>query len=48
LNVEGNQYVTWWFVDGIGMVKEHSLTGVSIFSDDNKDEVLTELVSFVR
>jgi len=50
ITVEGEHdaSVTWWFADGIGLVREHSLKGLSIFSDDNDDEVLTELVSYTR
>ncbi|MDT8323323.1 MAG: hypothetical protein RRA94_04350 [Bacteroidota bacterium] len=49
VNGSNNASVTWWFADGIGLVREHSLKGMSIFSDDNPgDEVLTELLSFTR
>jgi hypothetical protein len=40
--------VRWWFADGVGLVREHSMEGVSLFSDSNDDEVLTELVSYTK
>ncbi len=40
--------VYWWFADGVGLVREHSMDGISLFNDNNDDEVLTELVSYVK
>ncbi|MCB2206299.1 hypothetical protein KQI65_16265 [bacterium] len=48
LSVDGGRKVTWWFADDIGLVREHSMTGISLFSDDNDDEVLTELISYAQ
>ncbi|MBN1446719.1 MAG: hypothetical protein JXA28_02210 [Bacteroidetes bacterium] len=48
VQVESIGSVTWWFADGVGLVREHSMQGLSLFSDDNDDEVLTELVSYTR
>ncbi len=46
-----NTQLSWWFVDGIGLVKEESPNGVSLFSDDHyKDDYLikSELVAFTQ
>ncbi len=42
---------SWWFVDGIGLVKEESVNGISIFSDNHVDRnfvTKTELISFTK
>jgi hypothetical protein len=43
--------ISWWFADGIGLVKEYSPKGGSIFTDDYfGDDVImnTELVSYTK
>ena len=49
----GEQDVTisWWFADGIGLIREYSAKGGSIFEDDNWGDdvaVNTELVSYTK
>ena len=49
--VSGNVTITWWFADGIGLVREHSSKGGSIFLDDaygSDVEMNTELISYVK
>ena len=49
LDLPGAGTVYWWFADGVGLVREHSLDGITLFSDNMDDEeVLTELVSYVK
>jgi hypothetical protein len=49
LEIENAGSVSWWFADGVGLVREHSLDGLTLFSDNVDDqEVLTELVSYVK
>jgi hypothetical protein len=49
LTVDPGGKVTWWFADGIGLVKEYSEDGISIFSGDMISGVaLTELVSYKK
>ncbi len=41
--------INWWFADGIGLVKEESFYGASIFTDEHWNEEyhsLTELVDY--
>lgn len=48
---DGDVSISWWFADGIGLVKEHSDKGASIFTDDYAgDDVVmnTELVSYTK
>lgn len=49
MDLPGAGTVYWWFADGVGLVREHSLDGISLFSDNMEgEEVLTELVSYVK
>jgi hypothetical protein len=48
---EQNVTISWWFADGIGLIREYSAKGGSIFEDDNwGDDVVvnTELVSYTK
>jgi hypothetical protein len=46
LTIEPEGKVTWWFADGIGLVKEYSEDGITIFTADVINGIaLTELVS---
>ena len=49
LEIEDAGAVSWWFADGVGLVREHSFDGLTLFSDDvDGEEVLTELVSYAK
>ena len=51
VQLDATSSVTWWFADGIGLVKEYSAQGVSIFSDDHHGqtfECVTELTNFEK
>ncbi len=46
-----NVTVSWWFVNGIGLVKEESPNGVSLFNDNHYGDnylIKTVLVSFKK
>ncbi|MBL0177076.1 MAG: hypothetical protein IPP94_17790 [Ignavibacteria bacterium] len=48
---EQDVHISWWFADGIGLIREYSAKGGSIFTDDNwGDDVVmsTELVSYSK
>lgn len=51
IQVNPTSSVTWWFADGIGLVKEFSTQGVSLFSDNHQGEAfecLTELTGYAK
>lgn len=49
LEVEGEGTITWWLADGVGVIREHSMDGLSLFNDTmDGQEVLTELVSYTK
>ncbi len=49
MTVDPDGTVSWWFADGIGLVKEYSEDGITIFASDIIDGVaLTELVSYTK
>lgn len=44
--MQGVGVATWWFADGVGLVREYSPDGLSLFADDQvADTVVTELVN---
>ena len=48
---EQNVKISWWFADGIGLIREYSDRGGSIFTDDyygDPVEMKTELVSYTK
>ncbi|MBR9974890.1 MAG: hypothetical protein KFF77_04870 [Bacteroidetes bacterium] len=49
MDVQGAGTITWWLADGVGVIREHSMDGLSLFTDDmDGEEVLTELVSYTK
>jgi hypothetical protein len=48
---EKNVTISWWFADGIGLIREYSAKGGSIFEDDSwgtATVVNTELISYTH
>ena len=51
LQLSDSVKLNWWFVNGIGLVKEESSKGASIFNDDNWGDDYnskTELIDFTK